>query len=73
MFVGRIHLLSQFQSGDCSYREYDAHDPESGDDFSFWIAFFLVVVVERTHQEYTATFTVFFLRVFEVAHLNDDA
>ena len=73
MAVRCLHLLSQFQSGDCGYREHDAYDPESGDNFGLRVAFFLVVVVERTHQEYATSFTIFFLGVFEVAHLNDDA
>lgn len=73
MAVRCLHLLSQFQSGDCGYREHDAYDPESGHDFGFGVALLLVMVVEGAHQEDASAFTVFLFSVFEVAHLEDDA
>ena len=71
MLVRRIQELSQFQGGNSCNSKHDSYNPESGDDFSFGIVFFLVVMMKWTHQENASALALLFPSVFEVAHLDD--
>src|SRR5690606_29237806 len=64
---------SQFQRYDRQHGEHDPHDPEARNDLAFVDPFFLVVMMERRHQEDPSSFTVLALGVFEPRDLQHHA
>src|SRR5690606_10964070 len=65
-----VHSLSQFQSHDAYDHQNDLYKPEPGYNLTFMIAQLLIMMMQWRHEKYSSSFSVFFLRAFEVGYLD---
>ena len=65
-------LLPHFQGYNGQYSQHNSNNPETGHDFCFGNALFLKMMMDRTHQENTASFAISPFGIFKICNLNYD-